>query len=364
MAGAYVKFNPKHSDRYVVAGYGELGLNDDGGPFGPLDIAQEAYLHSLELAMRRQLMHEAGNVAGPLLMRISDIPPEYFNEDDSPATDVRLCLFDGTLYVEVDVHNFEQTEVEQYVGVIAPLLKRRRSRVVAIESEAAGDAILQRFRCSIPRQRGGTVGDAYRFGKEVSALLNALDGSGISAATALDLLKAGRFDLFKGQPESGWLEAKGTPYEGPNWKYELAKDVAAFANAGGGLIALGMTTTDKGDGDVITGFREVAFNRVNATTYRNYVSQLVYPTIVGFDVVRCEGRRPEHGVVALVVPLQRPEDQPFLVRGVSRRGKVLGAHVLVPTRRGAMTELLDPAAIHGFLRLGRRVVFSESPLDH
>lgn len=363
MAGAYVRFDPKRSDRYLIAGHGELGLNDDGGPFGPLEIAQEAYLHSLELAMRRDLTYEAGDVAGPLLMRFSDIPAEYFHEDYSPETDVRLCMVDGILYVEVEVFDFEQCEDEQYLSVLAPLLNRRQSEVVTVEAEEAGDAVLRRFRCTIPRRRGGTVGDAYRFGKEVAALLNALDGGAVSASTALDLLRAGRFDLFRGQPESEWLEAKGAPYEGVNWKYEFAKDVAAFANAGGGLIALGLTTTDKGDGDVITGFREVLFNSVNATTYRNHVSQLVYPAIADFDVVRCEGGHPGRGIIVFVVPPQASSSQPFLVRGVSLRGKVLGAHVLVPTRRGAMTELLDAAAIHSFLRLGRRVVFSESPLD-
>ncbi|MFF1569806.1 helix-turn-helix domain-containing protein [Streptomyces sp. NPDC058293] len=47
-----------------------------------------------------------------------------------------------------------------------------------------------------------------------------------------------------GLRETQWLDAKGGPYQlaNPRSVEELAKDVAAFANVGGGLIVIGIAT--------------------------------------------------------------------------------------------------------------------------
>jgi hypothetical protein len=52
-----------------------------------------------------------------------------------------------------------------------------------------------------------------------------------------------------GTPESEWVDFKSVPPEGPydlstdKGKFELAKDVAAFSNASGGLIVCGFKAT-------------------------------------------------------------------------------------------------------------------------
>jgi hypothetical protein len=144
---------------------------------------------------------------------------------------------------------------------------------------------------------------------------------------------------------------------GSNWRYELAKDVAAFANSpDGGLIVLGMVTKDVGDGDVISGRKEFDLKRAQTPAYRKYVAQLVYPQVEGFEVTRIDGTRDGYGLAVLTIPPQAQSRRPFLVRGVLRAGKVMGSHLLWPVRQADETVLLDITAIHDRLRLGDQVI--------
>ena len=211
--------------------------------------------------------------------------------------------------------------------------------------------------------RSSTLGDAWRLGEDAAALIEVVEGDEVPRAMTVDLLRSGRWGVFKGQPESDWLEAKGAPYAeantrlGENWKYELAKDVAAFANSPeGGIIVIGMTTRDGGDGEVITGFKEFDLKRVSATSYGNYIAQHVYPRVDGFEVLRVSGREHGRGIAALVIPPQDPSNFPFLVRGMVKDRQVLGNHVLWPVRQGGQTAILDADGLHTRLRLGDQAI--------
>jgi len=60
------------------------------------------------------------------------------------------------------------------------------------------------------------------------------------------ILDTRQFDQLIGREEDAWFEAKQrSPYDltPPTGRYELAKDVSAFANADGGLLVVGLTTT-------------------------------------------------------------------------------------------------------------------------
>lgn len=152
---------------------------------------------------------------------------------------------------------------------------------------------------------------------------------------------------MRGQPEGQWLDAKGGPYAltGPNRDplaaWELAKDVAAFANSPtGGLILLGATIRDRGDGETIAGFREFELNRLRRQAYRNHVAQKVFPRVVGFEVIWVERANSGRGLGLLVIPSQDDADKPFLVRGVVRDRRQLGAHMMWPVRREDDTAVL------------------------
>jgi len=64
------------------------------------------------------------------------------------------------------------------------------------------------------------------------------------------ILDARQFDALIGLDENTWLEAKGrVPYDfgTPAGRYELAKDTAAFANAEGGILLVGLATAPAPD---------------------------------------------------------------------------------------------------------------------
>lgn len=286
-----------------------------------------------------------------------------------PPTSPAILFEDDQLRVRVVMRKEEAPDVGAVNRLLGPFLARRSTSCeIAVEpvpeEDGRGfDLILDLHQ--VPR-RGATLGDLWMLGDDARALLEAAEGDELPRSAALDLLCAGRWDLFKGQPESDWLEAKGEPYDhlepkiGDSWRFELAKDVASFANAPeGGMIVLGMVTKDRGDGDVIQGHKEFDLKRVKASTYRRYIAQLVYPRIKGFEVRRIRGKNQGSGLVVLVVPPQPDTSRPFLVQGVISGRKALGAHILLPERREDDTALLGAEAIHARLRLGEQVINGE-----
>ncbi|MFD7476939.1 helix-turn-helix domain-containing protein [Streptomyces sp. NPDC059837] len=82
--------------------------------------------------------------------------------------------------------------------------------------------------------------------------------SALSAYTPTVLL-----ELREGQ----WLDAKSVPYEpqSPGKAEELAKDVASFANSGGGLLVLGTATRLNGGEESSTGSSPSAGRRSIST---------------------------------------------------------------------------------------------------
>jgi hypothetical protein len=301
-----------------------------------------------------------------LQREIDDPQASYIAEEifDLPR-DPTVSIEGGRVFVHFAYWREEEPDAKAVERRLAPYLAR--SDAVAEVTTGPQWQVVDGWRLDVKIDRdfprGATFGDAWHLGDDAKTLLGIVDGDEIPHSIAIDLIRGRRHGAFKGQPESGWLEAKGAPYAdanrrlGKNWKYELAKDVAAFANSPeGGIIVIGMTTEDEGDGEVITGFREFDLKRVTAASYGNHVAQLVHPRVEGFEVVRVPGRERGRGIVALVIPPQDASNLPFLVRGVVRDGDVLGNHVLWPVRQGDQTALVDADGLHSRLRLGDQVI--------
>jgi hypothetical protein len=210
--------------------------------------------------------------------------------------------------------------------------------------------------------RGRTVADAWGFHRELRTLLSAASSGELSPSTALDLLRAGKGNLLRGQPESAWLEAKALPYKlsDESVKYELGKDVAAMANSReGGIIVLGMSTEKKkrkSEVDTIGDYNEIDLKRVKRQQYRHLVAKWVYPTLNGFEVELIEGSAKDWGIAILVIPPQLETKRPFLVQGAVDDGNVLGSHVLLPWRREDDISAMDAVAIHDRIRLGEQAI--------
>jgi hypothetical protein len=259
---------------------------------------------------------------------------EGFDEQIASVEPVTLVLRGDELLIAMTLWNSGTPETELYRRTLAPLLGRRGASLVGIETDTDRNGSRLRFLIGWPISRR-VVRDARKLGNDVLELLEAARGGELTPSTTLDLLRAGRWDLLVGQPESQWLDVKREPYDRtkPHWKYELAKDVAAFANSdSGGLIVLGLTAADRGDGEIVTGRHFFPLQQISRQAYRNLVARLVYPRIVGLEIERIEIEEagPEASIAIVIVPPQPDSARPFLVHGLVRQGNVLGSHIMLP----------------------------------
>jgi hypothetical protein len=189
----------------------------------------------------------------------------------------------------------------------------------------------------------------------MGALLSATQGGDLTPAACRDLVAAGHADLLIGQREVQWLDGKGTPYhlESDGQKLELAKDVAAFANArAGGVLVVGATTTKEPAGDRITKISPFPQKLFDPARYHSIIGDRVFPAIDGLEVEavtvsagQCLG--------VLFIPPQGEELKPFLVRGVDVGSKYDAHFVSIPGRHGETTRYASIASIHALLQAGR-----------
>jgi hypothetical protein len=134
----------------------------------------------------------------------------------------------------------------------------------------------------------------------------------------LEKLTACDFDALIGLFESEWLDAKETPYHldvAPQ-KRELAKDVTALANAGGGIIVLGfecekLPTTA---GERIKEVCRFPISRVDPKRYNQILADLVHPPPHGVTVLVFENSAKDgNGVAAIVIDKAVMTEKPYLV---------------------------------------------------
>lgn len=152
-----------------------------------------------------------------------------------------------------------------------------------------------------------------------------------------------------GRHEDAWLEAKGgSPYnlETPEGRYELAKDVAAFANATGGIIIVGLQTTrqENTQTDEITDYDLCLQGAFNSDRYTSLITEYIHPSIEGISVywapVNTEGT---HGLGIIEVPPQNPDRQYFLIANVVDAGSKIKQFVFGIVRRNESSN--DPFTI-------------------
>src|SRR6266542_1550522 len=101
----------------------------------------------------------------------------------------------------------------------------------------------------------------------------------------VDALKRGDFDAVLGTSESEWVEFKSEvyPLDAPKGPREYAKDVAAFANAGGGLIVIGYKT-EKAETDLESRAQEhrpCPKNLVDPKKLADILANTVFPAVQG-----------------------------------------------------------------------------------
>src|SRR5450755_3675328 len=188
--------------------------------------------------------------------------------------------------------------------------------------------------------RGKTVDDALGIGDEVMALLAAVGGGGVlSLATTLELVRAGHAKVLVGQREGSWFDGKSAPYQltTDEQKWELAKDVGAFANSEmGGLIVIGAGTQKQQGTDVVRTVSDIPLGLVDVSRYRKLLIAWLQPRVEGMEIATVD-HGGGLGTAFIYIPPQREELKPFVTRGVVANGKIRATHVSIPVRDGPST---------------------------
>ncbi|GLX22417.1 RNA-binding domain-containing protein [Streptomyces lavendulae] len=172
--------------------------------------------------------------------------------------------------------------------------------------------------------------------------------------SALAALDAHEPVSLLGLRETQWIDAKGGPYQlaDPKAVEELAKDVAAFANGGGGVIVIGIATRLEHDEEILDRIVSLDPTRVNLDQIRKLIRQWVTPVPRGVRV-KWSGDDGER-VVFIDVPAQ-PIDTLFVVPApVGKPGSPRTDTVAVPMRDGDSTHWLPRSEIQQLLSAGVR----------
>jgi hypothetical protein len=195
--------------------------------------------------------------------------------------------------------------------------------------------------------------------------LRLLGGCVLAVSSVGDLFTAlaqANFERILGTAESLWVDFKREPYavDGstgrltPKGKWELAKDVGAFANRGPGLIVLGYETTRHENDTVETAaaHRPIRKSIVDINAYREVISNWLFPSIRGVEFHWFPpDREVDLGVLIIEVVDQDETQRYFLLRRVvdeAGRLRESGAFA-VPLREGDRTEFVSAEMLHPLL---------------
>jgi hypothetical protein len=167
-------------------------------------------------------------------------------------------------------------------------------------------------------------------------------------------LARGDNDALIGTPESDWLEFKSAPYglPDPGQRWQLAKDVAGFANSLGGHIVIGVKTTKHPNEVVEAAISWSAIEKglIDAESYQAIVKSWVYPYVRGITFTWFPPSASEdRGLFHIHIPAQQDDDKRFIVRRmIDENDRETGA-LGIPIRDGAYTDWLQAERIHGLM---------------
>ncbi|WP_031049059.1 RNA-binding domain-containing protein [Streptomyces sp. NRRL F-5650] len=170
----------------------------------------------------------------------------------------------------------------------------------------------------------------------------------------LAALDAHEPDSLLGLHETQWLDAKSGPYQlaDPKAVEEITKDVAAFANGGGGVIVIGIATRLEHDEEVLDQIVGLDPAAVNADQIRKLLRQRIVPAPRGVRVgwSGSDGER----VAFIDVPAQAVDTLFVVPAPLGKPGSPRTDTVAVPMRDGDSTYWLPRTEIQQLLSAGVR----------
>lgn len=173
------------------------------------------------------------------------------------------------------------------------------------------------------------------------------------------------FQSLIGTPESDVMEFKSQPYglDQPRHKLELAKDLSALANSGGGVIVLGARTErdPRQEIDTVISISEIPRALVPLGAIQQVAADYIYPPLT----VQCawwEGDDADKGLASIRVERQDDSEKLFVViQGQDADGEPVRNSIGVFQRQGAAVRAIRPALLYEHIRLGRQVRRGTTP---
>lgn len=172
------------------------------------------------------------------------------------------------------------------------------------------------------------------------------------------IIKDGDFSKLIGESESEFFDCKRNVYDLKKnmLKYELAKDVSAFANAGGGYILIGIETkkSEKSFYDEVIAIHPFKEGVCNPIQYVDIVSDWLYPKLRGIEARWYPSKEnPSKGIFVIEIPNQPEINKPFLIkRTIQDTGKICEVLFGYSERKQESNDPKTVVELHQILRDG------------
>ncbi|MFG2856743.1 helix-turn-helix domain-containing protein [Streptomyces mirabilis] len=166
-----------------------------------------------------------------------------------------------------------------------------------------------------------------------------------------------------GTQESEWVDFKTAGPNGPydlgtdKGKFELAKDVAAFANTRGGLIVCGFRAKRRPTDLHEAAQKEIPFAKrlVNTDTYKEIITEYVRPLIDVSFLWFEDASDPDLGYFVIEVQaLPESKRWALVVKTLSEDGNLVKGGVAVPRRHSDKTPYLTADEVYQAVNAGLR----------
>jgi hypothetical protein len=357
MAREEIRFDP--DGMALVLGEYRCPVGTDGWVSLPIDAVKEASISSFEKALRAYEDHRGSMMDMAFL---SSIPPEDFNPDTSPR-ELGLSFLEGQVTVLI-VHHLEDDEPNVDMDqLLKPLVERWGGVIDGSYTDSNGlEEVEIHMLALVDHER--SLGELSTFGLEADALVGGVAGTGsLTAGSVRDILGAGMTEAILGQPETSWIDAKTVPHrtDTDTAKFELAKDVAAFANTGEDAVIVYGIETEKGvEGDVLQTPHPFELSDFDIPAIQSVLNDRLTPVLTDVEVKAVETRA-GYGYGWIFIPAQPTWIRPVLVRGALIGDRVGGSFFSLPTRAGEHTVHWDPSTVHSLIQAGRVALQRESP---
>ena len=362
VAAVHIRYDPA-AVAFMVGDEHVAEISRDDAVVAPLGEILHASVSSFEHALK-EYEDEGGATVGYIFL--ADVPLDEFDADTS-RRDLALSYLGERLSALVAHGVQKEVAALDADALLTPLLDRHGAERVGRYRDDQGGRLYE-FHMLALADRDRDVGALYALGVEAQALLDAAAGEGrLTAASARDLLAGGHAGALIGQPESSWIDAKAIPHrtDTETASFELAKDVAAFANTGeDALIIYGIATVRSPAGEVLDVVRPFKLSALDVPALRNALSGRVTPLLTDLEIDLVEARPGSgHGFGWIFVPAQPTWIRPVLVRGALVDGRIRGSHFSVPFQVGEDTRHWDASTVHSLIQAGRAALQQAGEAD-